>query len=67
MCIPRPAHGRKRNTSTKKILDKAVNTRRVDIEGKAVKGKGSEPTCAAELIGVDRGDGGIEDDAWIDV
>jgi len=35
----------------KKCLDKATNTRRVDIEGKAGKKEGgSEPTCA-ELIG----------------
>jgi hypothetical protein len=42
---------RKQNTSMKKSLDKAANTRRVDIEGKAgKKERGSEPTCA-ELIG----------------
>jgi hypothetical protein len=35
----------------KKSLDKAANTRRANIEGKARKEeRGSEPTCA-ELIG----------------
>jgi hypothetical protein len=59
--------GNETSTNLKKGLDKAANTRRADIEGKAGKEeRDSEPTCA-ELIS-DGADEAVDlfeaEDAW---